>query len=79
MILGSPILLIEGRIGHYEICFQILMAVVGEGISGIVAEIGRDATNGEIHLGEFIGGLGELLSVDRHIASVAVMILHEFH
>ena len=53
------------------------MEVVAEGVGGAVAEVGLDAAEGEVHLGQLPGGVGELLAVDRDVGALAAVGLHE--
>ena len=49
------------------------MLILEEGIGGDFAEVGREPAHGEVHLGQLVGGGGELLPVNRDVLGVAVV------
>ena len=55
------------------------MLVVLERVGRLFAQIVGYAADGQIHLGQFIGGVGVFLSIDRNVALVAVVCLNELH
>ena len=79
LIVRSPVFLVERRISHNEIGFQIFVTVIGKGVGGIIAQVGCDTTNSKVHLGQFKSGLGIFLSIHRHLATIAMMTLHKLH
>lgn len=66
----TPVFGVEGRIGEDEIGFEIFMAVVEEGIGP--GDVGVDAANGEVHLGQAEGGVVGFLAVDGDIRLYAL-------
>ena len=47
----------------------------GEGLGGLA--VGGEAAHGQVHLGQLVGGGGELLSVDGDVLGVAVVAADE--
>ena len=78
MVFFTPVLLIEWRIGHDEVCLERLVLVVMESVGFLLTEICRDASNGEVHLCKLVCGLGVFLAVNGDIFLVAVVALNEF-
>src|SRR5581483_11075886 len=75
--LAAPVAHVEGRIGHHEVGLQILMQVAMEAVGVLGSEVGVDAANREVHLGEPPrGGVG-LLPVDRDVAELPTMLADE--
>ena len=54
------------------------MLVFKEGVGRHVAEVGADATNRQVHLGQLVGGAGLFLTVDRDVFFVALMAFNKF-
>ena len=78
-ILCPPCFLVEWRICHDEVSLQVFVLVVMECVSSHLAEVAGNATNGEVHLRQFVSGVGIFLTIDGDIALVTVMCLDEFH
>lgn len=79
LVIGPPVFLVERRVGHDEIGLQILVLVVVERIGRLLAQITGNATDGEVHLRQFVGRIGVLLAIDGDIFPVAVVRLDELH
>lgn len=69
----APVLQVEGRIGHDVVGLEVGVLILEEGIGGDFAEVGGEPAHGEIHLGQLVGGAGELLPVNRDVLGVAVV------
>ena len=54
------------------------MLVFKEGVGGYVAEIGADAADREVHLGQLVGGAGLFLAVDGDVFFIALMVFNKF-
>ena len=72
-----PVRDVERRIREDEVGPQVGVQVLGEGVIRAVAEVGLDAAEGEVHLGQPPGGVGELLAVDRDVVALTAVSLHE--
>ena len=48
-----------------------------KGVGGDFHEVGGEAAHGEVHLGQLVGGGGELLPVDGDVLGVAVVAADE--
>lgn len=70
---GPPVAQVEGRIGHDVVGLEVGVLILEEGIGGDFAEVGRESAHGEVHLGQLVGGGGELLPVNRDVLGVAVV------
>ena len=55
------------------------MLIVMECVGSHLTEVTSNATNGQIHLCQFVGGVGIFLSIDRDVTLVTVMCLDELH
>lgn len=53
------------------------MLVLEKGVGGDFHEVGGEAAHGEVHLGQLVGGGGELLPVDGDVLGVAVVAADE--
>ncbi len=53
------------------------MQVVGEGVVGVIPEVGFNPAESEVHLGQPQGGVGVLLAVDSDVSSLSSMRLDE--
>ena len=71
--LRDPVAVVERRIGEDEVGLQVGMEIALEGVGVLGAEIGFDAANGEVHLGEAPGGGVALLAVDADVAEPAAV------
>ena len=74
----SPAGQIEGRVSHDEVRLQLGVAVVEEGVGAELAQVGLNATDGQIHLGHLPGGGVGVLSKDGNLVDVAAVVLNEF-
>jgi len=59
---APPVAVVEGRIGQDPIGLEVRMAVVVEGVA--VGDLGVDAADREVHLGQAPGGVVGLLAID---------------
>ena len=75
----APCLQVEGRISHDEVGLEVQVLVPEEGVGGYFAQIAGDAANGQVHLGQFVGGAGLLLPIDGDVPLVALVVLDELH
>ena len=53
------------------------MLVVVEGVA--LSDVGRNATDGEVHARQLEGGVGVFLTINAHILLVAMVGLHKLH
>ena len=74
---GSPVLHVEGWIGHNEVGLQRGVLVVEEGVGVAVAQIGLDATNGEVHHRHLACVGVDFLTKDAEVLDVALMVTHK--
>ena len=49
---AAPVGVVERRVGHHEVGLQVLVQVVVETVGLSPTEVGIDAPNGEVHLGQ---------------------------
>ena len=70
---AAPVADVEGRIGEDVVGPEIGVQVAVEGVGVFRAEIGFDAANGEVHLGEPPGGGVALLTEDGDVVSLAAV------
>ena len=75
--LAAPVAHVEGRIGQQVVRLEILVEVVVESISRRRPQVGVDAANGQIHLGQPPGGGVGLLTVDGDVANLPAVGFHE--
>ena len=75
LVLLTPVLLVERRIGHDEVGFETLMLVVVESVGLLLSQVAGNSADGEVHLGQLVGGLGVFLAVNGNIFLVAVVAL----
>ena len=78
VVFAEPVGVVEGRIGEDEVGAQIGMEIAPEGVGLLVAEVGLDAADGEVHHGEAAGGGVALLAVDADVAEPAAVGFDEF-
>ena len=76
--LPAPIGDVKRRVGEDVIRFQIRMRVFMKTARAIPADIGVDAVNGKVHLGEPPGGVVDLLPKDRQVQRIAAVIFDKF-
>ena len=70
---AAPVLQVEGGIGHDVVGLEVGVLILEEGIGGDFAEVGGEPAHGEVHLGQLVGGGGELLPVDGDVLGAAVV------
>ena len=70
---AAPVLQVEGWVGHDVVGLEVGVLVLEEGIGGDFPEVGGEAAHGEVHLGQLVGGGGDLLPVDGDVLGVAVV------
>ena len=73
----SPITHIERRIGHDEVELLGGVLVIAKRVAPAFAKVSFEATDGKVHVRHLPCVGVELLSVDSHIAEVALMLLYE--
>ena len=73
--LAAPVAVVERRIGEHVVGLEVGVTVVVEGVA--VRDLGVDAADGEVHLGQAPGGVVRLLAVDRDVADLAGVGLDE--
>ena len=69
---------IEGRVGHDVICLELRAAIIEESVCVEFAQVGFDATDGQVHLSHFPSGGVGVLAKDGNLIDVAAVILNEF-
>jgi len=65
---AAPVAHVEGRIGEDVVGLEVLVQVAMETVGVLVAEIGFDAANGEVHLRQLPRGRVALLTEDADVA-----------
>ena len=75
---AAPVLQVEGGIGHDVVGLEVGVLILEEGVGGDFAEVGGEPAHGEVHLGQLVGGGGELLPVDGDVLLVAVVAFDKF-
>lgn len=60
----TPVGIVERRVGHDEVGLEVFVQVRVEAVGLLGAEVGINAADGEVHLGEAPGGEVGLLAVD---------------
>ena len=76
---SPPRFLVERRVRHDKVRLQVLMLVVVESVCRLLAQVVGDTADGEIHLRQFVGGVGVFLPIDRDVLLVAMVRLDEPH
>ena len=76
-LIGTPVAHVEGWIGHHEVGFQCGMTVVEEGVGVAVAQVGLNATDGEVHHGHLAGVGVDFLTENAEILDVTLMVANE--
>ena len=74
---GTPVLHVERRICHDEVKLLRGMLVIAEGVAPAVAEVGVKSADGKVHVCHLPRIGIKLLTVYRHVAQVALMLLNE--
>ena len=72
---AAPVAVVERRVGEDVVGLEVGVAVVVEGVA--VGDLGVDAADGEVHLGEAPGRVVGLLAVDADVADAAAVRLDE--
>ena len=72
---AAPVAVVERRVGQHEVGPQVREAVVVEAVA--VVNVGVDAADGQVHLGQPPRGVVRLLAVDADVAQPAAVGLHE--
>ena len=72
-IARTPCLQVERRIGHDKVGLQVRMLILEKAIGRHLTQIGGDAANGQVHLGQLVRGGGQLLPVDGDVLAVALV------
>lgn len=75
---AAPVLQVEGGISHDVVGLEVGVLILEEGIGGDFPEVGGEPAHREVHLGQLVGGGGELLPVDGDVLGVAVVAFDEF-
>ena len=70
---AAPVLQVEGGIGHDVVGLEVGVLILEKGVGGDFTEVGGEPAHGEVHLGQLVGGGGELLPVDGDVLLVAVV------
>ena len=55
------------------------MLILEEGIRRHITEVGGNAADGQVHLGQLVGGGGLFLAVDGDVFLVALVAFHKLH
>ena len=77
LVLLAPVFLVERRIGHDVVGFQVFVLVVVEGVA--LLDVSRNATDSQIHARQLEGGVGVFLTINAHVLLVAMVGLHKLH
>ena len=75
--LAGPVADVEGRVGEDEVGLEIGVGVAEEGVGRRRAEVGLDAVDGEVHVGEAPGDGVGFLAEDGDVGLVAAVGLGE--
>ena len=73
--LAAPVAVVERRVGEDVVGLEVGVAVVVEGVA--VGDLGVDAADGEVHLGQAPGRVVRLLAVDADVADAPGVGLDE--
>jgi len=65
---AAPVAHVEGRVGEDVVGLEVFVQVAMETVGVFVAEIGFDAADGEVHLGQLPRGRVALLTEDADVA-----------
>lgn len=68
---------VEGRVGQDEVRLQLGVTIVEEGVGVILAQVGLDASDGEVHLGQLPGGGVGVLPENGDPVDVAAVAFDE--
>lgn len=74
---AAPVGHVERRVGEDVVGLQVLVQVVVEAVGMMGAEVGVNAPDGQVHLGQFPGGGVGFLAVDGDVAQTAATGFHE--
>src|SRR4051794_11779754 len=75
--LATPVAVVEGRVGEYIVGAEVFVEVAVEGVCVLRAEVGINASDGEVHPGEAPGSGVGLLAVHADIADASIVMAHE--
>src|SRR2546430_17688407 len=70
VVFAEPVGVVEGRIGEDEVGVEIGMQIAPEGVGLLLAEIGFDAADGEVHHSETAQGGVAPLPVDAYVVEI---------
>src|ERR1035437_8452391 len=73
--LAAPVAVVDGRIGQDVVRLEVREGVGVEAVAP--GDVGADAADGEVHVGQTPGGVVGLLAVDADVADSAAMLLDE--
>src|ERR1700735_5331885 len=77
-MLTAPITHVERRICEDKVGLQVLVEIISERICIVGPDIGFDASNRQIHLGETPRGRVRFLTINGDVAQLAAMLPDEF-
>ena len=70
---AAPVGVVEGRVGHDEVGPEVFVQVAMEAVGLLSAEVGVDASDGAVDLGESPGGVVGLLAVDGDVTEAGLL------
>ncbi len=73
--LAAPVAVVEGRIGQDVVRLEVREGVGVEAVA--LGDVGADAADGEVHVGQAPGRVVGLLAVDADVADAAAVLLDE--
>ena len=76
-VVSRPVRVVEGWIGDDEVSLQVLVKIALERVSVLRAEVSLDTPDGEVHHRQSACGVVRFLAVDRDVADLATVALHE--
>ena len=65
---AAPVAVVEGRVGQDVVGLEVRVQVAVEAVGVLLAEVGVDAADGEVHLRQPPGGVVGFLAVDADVA-----------
>lgn len=77
-VVVPPALEVERRVGHDIVEVKSTVEIIGEGGVALRPEVVADAAQGQVHLGQPVGGSLFLLSIHVDTTDVAPFGLHQF-
>ena len=72
-----PVRKVEGRVRQNEVRLELGVAVIEEGIGVVLAQVGLNAADGQVHLRHLPGGGVGVLAEYGNPVDVAAVVLHE--